>query len=62
MWCLQFGLLPHMRWPLTVYEVAFSEVEKSERVITKAVSKLVEIPCCLSTVGCMEKEFWSYND
>ena len=26
LWCLQCGLLPLVRWPLTVYEVAISEI------------------------------------
>ena len=39
LWCLQFGLLPCVRWPLTVYEVVISEVEKCEEVVNKAVRK-----------------------
>lgn len=30
LWCLQFGLLSCMMWPLTVYEVRITKVEKLE--------------------------------
>ena len=30
LWCLQFGLMPSLMWPLTVYEVAMSHVEHME--------------------------------
>ena len=50
LWCLQFGLLPCIRWPLTVYEVAISEVEKFERVMNKAAKNWLRVPCCLSTL------------
>lgn len=34
LWCLQFGLLPRTMWPLTVYEVPLTTLEKKERTIT----------------------------
>ncbi|TWW73418.1 hypothetical protein D4764_15G0008120 [Takifugu flavidus] len=30
LWCLQFGLLPQVMWPLTMYEVPMTTVEKME--------------------------------
>ena len=50
LWCLQFGLLPRIRWPLPVYEVTISEVEKCERITKKAAEKWLEVPRFLSTV------------
>ncbi|RVE62103.1 hypothetical protein OJAV_G00177210 [Oryzias javanicus] len=28
LWCMQYGLLPHLLWPLTLYKVPLSKVEK----------------------------------
>ena len=39
LWYLQFGLLPSVRWSMTVYEVAISEVEKFERIMNKPARK-----------------------
>ncbi len=39
LWCLQFGLLPRLMWPLTIYEVPISKVEKLERVVSKFAKK-----------------------
>lgn len=33
-WCLQFGLLPRVLWPLPAYEVSISAVEKLKRGVT----------------------------
>ena len=40
LWCLQFGVSPCIRWPLIVYEVAISEVEKFEGIMNKADWKI----------------------
>ena len=50
LWCLQVGLLPRVRWPLTVYDVAISEVEKFERVMNQVVRNWLRVPHCLSTI------------
>ena len=50
LWCLQFGLLPRVMWPLTVYEVPITTVEKMERTITSYVKKLLGVPRCLSNI------------
>ena len=51
LWCLQFGLLPRVMWPLTVYEVPLTTVEKMERTITSYVKKWLGVPRCLSNIG-----------
>ena len=51
LWCLQFGLLPRVMWPLTVYEVPITTVEKMERTITSYVKKWLGVPRCLSNIG-----------
>lgn len=51
LWCLQFGLLPRIRWPLTVYDIPISEVERLERVMNKAIRKWLGVPRCLSSVA-----------
>lgn len=38
-WCLQLGLLPWVMWPLTVYEVPISRMEKMERRITSQIER-----------------------
>ncbi|XP_076879265.1 uncharacterized protein LOC143527830 [Brachyhypopomus gauderio] len=51
LWCLQFGLLPRLRWPLTVYDIPMTEVERLERIVNKAVRKWLGVPHCLSSVA-----------
>uniref|UniRef100_A0A3B1K6T8 Reverse transcriptase domain-containing protein n=1 Tax=Astyanax mexicanus TaxID=7994 RepID=A0A3B1K6T8_ASTMX len=51
LWCLQFGLLPRLRWPLTVYDIPISEVERLERVMSKAIRTWLGVPRCLSSVA-----------
>ena len=50
-WCLQFGLLPRVLWPLAVYEVPTSTVEKMERGVTAYIKKWLGVPRCLITIG-----------
>ena len=51
LWCMQFGLLPRLMWPLTLYEVPISKVEKLERVVSSYIRKWLGLPRCLSTIG-----------
>lgn len=51
LWCYQFGLLPWLMWPLTIYEVPVSKVEKLERMISSFIKKLLGIPRCMSNIG-----------
>jgi hypothetical protein len=50
-WCLQFGLLPRVLWPLALYEVPISTVEKMERGVTGYLKKWLGVPRCLTTIG-----------
>ena len=51
LWCMQFGLLPHLLWPLTLYEAAPSKVKKLERQISSYARKWLGLPWCLSSIG-----------
>ncbi len=51
LWCFQFGILPKLLWPLTVYEIPITKVEKLERLISIQLKQWLGIPRCLSSVG-----------
>ncbi|XP_072122139.1 uncharacterized protein [Mobula birostris] len=51
LWCLQYGLMPRIMWPLTVNEVAMSHVEAMERKINKYVKKSLGVPSSLTNVA-----------
>ncbi len=51
LWCFQFGILPRLLWPLTVYEIPINKVEKLERLISMQLKQWLGIPRCLSSVG-----------
>ena len=51
LWCMQFGLLPRLLWPLTMYEVPISKVEKLERLVSSYARKWLGLPRCLSSIG-----------
>ena len=51
LWCMQYGLLPRLLWPLTLYEVPLSKVEKLERLVSSYVKKWLGLPRCLSSIG-----------
>ncbi len=51
LWCFQFGILPRLLWPLTVYEIPVTKVEKLERLISIQLKQWLGIPRCLSSVG-----------
>ena len=40
-WLLQFVLLPRLLWPLTIYEIGLSVVEKLERKVNRYTRKWV---------------------
>ena len=48
-WCLQFGLLPRILWPLTIYNVGVARVEKMEQMISAKFRKWLGFPRMLST-------------
>ncbi|KAI8516566.1 hypothetical protein Bbelb_051470 [Branchiostoma belcheri] len=51
LWCLQYGLMPRIMWPLTVYEVALTHVEAMERNINKFVKKWLGVPNSLTNIA-----------
>ncbi len=51
LWCLQFGLLPRVMWPLTIYELPITTVEKMERTMTSYVKKWLGVPRCLTNIS-----------
>ncbi|MBN3281348.1 GCIP protein, partial [Polyodon spathula] len=51
LWCFQCGLLMRLLWPLTVYEVSLTTVEKLEALISSYIRKWLGVPRCLSRVG-----------
>lgn len=48
--CLQFGVLPQLLLPLTVYDVAFFKVEKLERMFSMYIRKWLGASHCLSSL------------
>ena len=55
LWCLQFGLLPRLMWPLTVYEIPISGVERLERTVSSHIRKWLGLPRCLTSVALYNK-------
>ena len=50
-WCYQHGLLPRLLWPLQMYEIALSRVERIQLCSNKYMRKCPGIPPCFSKVG-----------
>ena len=36
-WCIYFGLIPKLTWPLQIYEVSLTKMETMERLISKFI-------------------------
>ncbi|KAM4567620.1 uncharacterized protein V3H82_011871 [Fundulus diaphanus] len=51
LWCMQYGLIPRLLWPLTLYEIPLSKVEKLERLVNAYARKWLGLPRCLSSIG-----------
>ena len=51
LWCLQFGLLPRLMWPLTTYEVPTSKVVKLERLLSSFAKNWLGLPRCFGSMG-----------
>ena len=51
LWCFQFGLLPRLMWPISIYEVALSHANRLERLVNTQVRKWLGLPRCLSSIG-----------
>ena len=50
-WCYQHGLLPRLLWPLQMYEIAISRVERIQQYSNKNLRKWLGVPPCFSEVG-----------
>ncbi|XP_063435804.1 uncharacterized protein LOC134716731 [Mytilus trossulus] len=50
-WIYQHGLLPRISWPLMLYEITLSTVEKLERTINRHLRKWLGVPPSFTTVG-----------
>ena len=50
-WCYQHGLLPRLLWPLQMYEIAISRVERIQQYSNKYPRKCLGVPPCFSKVG-----------
>ncbi len=50
-WCFQFGLLPRLMWPISIYEVTLSHANRLERLVNAQVRKWLGLPRCLSSIG-----------
>lgn len=55
LWYMQFGLFPRVMWPVSVYKVPLSKVEKLERVVNAYIKKWLGVPRCLSSVALYER-------
>ncbi|KAK0139173.1 Retrovirus-related Pol polyprotein from type-2 retrotransposable element R2DM [Merluccius polli] len=51
LWCFQFGLLPRLMWPMSMYEVTLSHANRLERLVNAQVRKWLGLPRCLSNIG-----------
>ncbi|XP_063418448.1 uncharacterized protein LOC134701249 [Mytilus trossulus] len=50
-WIYQHGLLPRISWPLMLYEITLTTVEKLERTINRHLRKWLGVPPSFTTVG-----------
>ena len=50
-WCYQHGLLPCLLWPLQMFEIAISRVERIQQYSNKFLRKRLGVSPCFSKVG-----------
>ena len=50
-WCIYFGLIPKLAWPLQIYEVSLTKVETMEQLISKFIKKWLELANSLTNVA-----------
>ena len=50
-WCYQHGLLLRLLWPLQMYEIAISRIERIQQYSNKYLRKWLGVPPCFSKVG-----------
>ena len=51
LWCVYFGLIPRLAWPMQIYEVSLLRIEKMERLISKFLKKWLGVPKSLTNVA-----------
>ena len=51
LWCVDFGLIPRLAWPMQIYEVSLSRIEKMESLISKFLKKWLKVPKSLTNVA-----------
>lgn len=51
LWCLQFGLFPCFIWPLTIYNIPLSKVDKLERLVSSFAKKWLGLPRCITNTA-----------
>ena len=51
LWCLKFGLFPRIMWPLMLYEIAMTHVERMEQRISVHVRKWLGVPPCTTNIS-----------
>ena len=50
-WIYQHGLLPRLTWPLMLYEITATAVEKLERIVNKHLRKWLGLPPSFTSIG-----------
>ena len=50
LWCLKYGLFPRIAWPLAMYEIAMTHVERFDRKISSFIYKWLGMPPGVSNI------------
>ena len=50
-WIYHHGVIPKMRWPLMMYEMPLTQVEKMEKICNRYLRKWLGVPRCFTDVG-----------
>ena len=51
LWCVYFGWIQRLAWPMQIHAVSLSWIEKMERLISKFLKKWLEVPKSLTNVA-----------
>ena len=54
-WCYDHGLLTHILWPLQMYEIVRSRVERIQQYNNEYLRKWLGVPACFSKAGLYTK-------
>ena len=54
-WLVQFVLIPRLLWPLTIYEICLSHVERMEKKMNCCIRKWLGLPPALTTLALYSK-------